>query len=357
MAMSSRERVCRCLRFETPDRMPRQLWSLPWAVQTYPDVMQKLRQEWPNDIICAAGVNSPSARVNGNPYVKGRYVDEWGCVFDNIHDGVWGEVLHPMLRDIADWKGVEPPYETLPQGTSAVAFSRECVNRQVAETDCFVLAGCLPRPWERFQFLLGTENAMCELMSPDDGARELLKVIHDYYLKELEFWVTTDVDGVFMMDDWGSQTSLLIDPKLWRELFRPLYKDYCDLAHAHGKFVFMHSDGYIKGIYEDLIQIGVNAINSQLFCMPMAEVAARFKGRITFWGEIDRQHVLPSTDPEAGRRAVRELMTHFYDPAGGLIGQYEFSVGTHPQTALAVSASWQQEEQRIRDVSSETLPV
>ena len=69
------------------------------------------------------------------------------------------------------------------------------------------------------------------------------------------------------MDDWGTQISLLINPQIWREIFKPMYKDYCDLAHSKNKYVFFHSDGFIEQIYPDLVEIGVDAINSQLFCM------------------------------------------------------------------------------------------
>ncbi len=91
----------------------------------------------------------------------------------------------------------------------------------------------------------------------------------------------------------GAQRGLLISPKLWRGFYKPLYAEYCRIAHAAGKFVFFHSDGHIMEIYPDLIEIGVNAVNSQLFCMDIEEIGRRFKGQITFWGEIDRQNVLP----------------------------------------------------------------
>ena len=55
----------------------------------------------------------------------------------------------------------------------------------------------------------------------------------------------------------------------------------------------MHSDGYIRSIIPDLIEIGINAINSQLFCMPIEELAAEFHHKICFWGEIDRQFIQP----------------------------------------------------------------
>jgi uroporphyrinogen decarboxylase len=106
----------------------------------------------------------------------------------------------------------------------------------------------------------------------------------------------------------------------------------------------MHSDGYILDIYEDLIEIGVDAINSQLFCMDMKEIASIAKGKITFWGEIDRQHILPSKDPQIGRDSVREVAKYLYDPRGGVIAQFEFGIGANPETALAIFDEWVQVE-------------
>ena len=53
------------------------------------------------------------------------------------------------------------------------------------------------------------------------------------------------------MDDWGSQHGLLISPRTWRKVFKPLYKDYIDLAHSKGKKIFMHSDGFTAEIIPD----------------------------------------------------------------------------------------------------------
>jgi len=72
----------------------------------------------------------------------------------------------------------------------------------------------------------------------------------------------------------------------------------------------------------------------------MAVTDRRDKGKIAFWGEIDRQHVLPAKDPAVGRRAVREVARHFYDPAGGVFVQFEISPGTQGPTAIAVMEEW-----------------
>ena len=31
-------------------------------------------------------------KTQGDMYAKGTYVDEWGCVFTNVHEGIIGEV-------------------------------------------------------------------------------------------------------------------------------------------------------------------------------------------------------------------------------------------------------------------------
>ncbi|MGD0092153.1 MAG: uroporphyrinogen decarboxylase family protein [Planctomycetota bacterium] len=338
MNQTPREIVTKCLKFQRPARLPRDLWYLPWAEQRYPQAIRELLARFPPDLATAPAVNKPSPREQGNGYALGEYTDDWGCVFTNIQAGVFGEIKKPTVAEIAAWRSVKPPYELFPDDLSA---ARDQANRACARTEKFVKAPCCPRPWERYQFLRGSENAFFDVMAPDEGMRDSLRVIHEYYLRELEFWVTTDVDAVMFMDDWGAQRQLLIRPSLWRELFRPLYKDYCDLAHAHGKFIFMHSDGHIAAIYDDLVEIGVDALNSQLFVMDMADLARRAKGKLTFWGEIDRQHVLPAPDPQAGRAAVREVARHFYDPRGGLIAQFEFGPGGNPAVAFAIFEEWE----------------
>ncbi len=335
---SPREIVRRSLKFENPDRMPRDLWVLPWAEKHFPEQLAELKRRFPTDFSGTANVYLPSPRSKGDPYAEGKYIDEWGCNFINFQEGVIGEVKEPLIRDIADWKIVKPPDEILPQNKQK-AYAE--ISRFYEKCDKFVMANCCPRPWERYQFLRGSENAMIDIMMPEKGGADLLNAIHDFYLKEMDFWVKADVDAVMFMDDWGSQNQLLIPPRIWNELFKPLYKDYCDMAHAEGKFVFMHSDGYIQEIFTDLVEIGVDAINSQLFTMDFEYLRDNVKGKITFWGEIDRQHVLPRKNPQEGRDAVRKLASYLYDPRGGMIAQLEFGAGANAETVMAVYDEWE----------------
>ena len=345
MPQTPREIVTRCLRFEHPERMPREMWVLPWWQKHDPGALKEIRERYPDDVAGPPDVFRSSSVVTGDAYKVGEYVDHWGCRFVNIQEGVHGEVKNPILKDLDDLSPVRPPYEILPEDCSAAS---DKVNRFCAATDRFVVAGC-PRPWERYQFLRGSLDALMDVMDPDAGMRRVLGIIHDYSMKLIEFWAGTDVDGISFMDDWGSQQALLIPPPIWRDVFKPLYRDYVEAIHASGKFALMHSDGCIQEVFPDLVEIGVDAVNSQLFVMDMAELARVAKGRLTFWGEIDRQHVLPARDPQVGRDAVRKVAEHLYDPSGGIWAQFEMTPGSNPEVAMAIFDEWERVEAEWRD--------
>jgi hypothetical protein len=165
-------------------------------------------------------------------------------------------------------------------------------------------------------------------------------MLHAYYLEDIRGWCSSNVDGVMFMDDWGTQNTLLIRPQTWRELFKPLYQEYVNLIHAAGKFAFFHSDGHISAIYPDLIEIGVDAVNSQLFSMDIEALGRLYKGKITFWGEIDRQHILPFGSVDEVRAAVWRVRSALQDPAGGVIAQCEWGVDNPGKNIRAVYETW-----------------
>ena len=165
-----------------------------------------------------------------------------------------------------------------------------------------------------------------------------IEKMHDFYCRYLTKLAQTDVDGLQIMDDWGSQQALLINPATWRELFRPIYRDYIDIAKKYGKKIFMHSDGYILDIIPDLIDLGLDALNSQIFCMGIDRLK-QFRGKITFWGEMDRQNLLVRGTPQQIRAAVQSVYENLWN-GGGCIAQCEFGPGANPENVMAVYAAW-----------------
>ncbi|MFN2200228.1 MAG: uroporphyrinogen decarboxylase family protein [Caldilineaceae bacterium] len=340
--ITSRERVRRALRRAHPDRAPRELWALPGIEMFRKDELNALLEQYPSDfaapdVTTGAGPDvryGTGYRTSGTPNMIGTYVDEWGCPFVVAEHGVIGEVKEPPLADWSALDDLRPPDEILVMAD----FSK--VDAACAATDKYVKAGTTVRPFERMQFLRGSEALYMDLASGVPEVFRLRDLVHEFFLREIELWTKTDVDAISFMDDWGSQERLLISPTMWREIFRPLYKEYIDMIHAAGKDVFFHSDGYIIDIIPDLIELGVDALNSQLFCMNIEEIGRRFQGQITFWGEIDRQWTLPFGSEDDVRNAVRRVRAALDDGQGGVIAQCEWGNDVRRENIAAVFEAW-----------------
>ena len=332
--MTSKEVVINTLEFKNHGRVPRDLWLLPWATERFGSEIAELTRKYPMDFGGVPFICSKPTIERGNMYEVGEYIDAWGCKFVNLQKGVIGEVKEPLVKD-DDWEdadNIHIPEEWL-------TFDIEQVNRDCkAVSDKFLMAGC-PRPFEQLQFIRGTENLYVDLMFRPKKMMEFIEKMHDFYCRYMTKLAQTDVDALQFMDDWGSQKALLINPALWKEIFRPMYRDYIDIAKKYGKKTFMHSDGYILDIIPELIDIGLDAVNSQIFCMGVDKLK-QFRGKITFWGEIDRQYLLAHGTPEEVREAVRSVKDNLYCD-GGCIAQCEFGVGGKMENVRAVYEEWE----------------
>jgi uroporphyrinogen decarboxylase len=332
--MTGRERVIAALEFQNPDRPPRDLWALPYISLFREDELNALLEKYPMDI--GASQRSPG-RANEQADLTARvgtYVDEWGSVWAVGEPGVIGEVKQPALEDWSALAAYQPPWEEI-RDRDFSQLNEDCDN-----SDLFMLSNVTARPFERLQFLRGTENAFIDIAYDSAEMRKLLEMIHEYYLEDIKGWCETNVDAIFMMDDWGTNNALLISPDAWRALFKPLYKDYCDMIHAAGKYCFFHTDGHTEAIYGDLIEVGMDALNSQLFTMDIEKLAAQYKGKVTFWGELDRQHVLPFGTPDEVHEAVMRVRSALDDGSGGVIAQCEWGKDNSTENVDMVFKSW-----------------
>jgi hypothetical protein len=292
----------------------------------------RLAKEFPDDIVPAAGMYTVMQKNSGNRYNEGNYTDEWGCRFINIQEGLIGVPSEPLISTWDQMNSLKSPDEML-------AVDIQQVNAFCKSTDKFTYSNSWVRPFERYQFIRTTELAMMDIALDSPEMKNLIDVIHSHYLKEIEAWAKTDIDAIGIMDDWGMQKGMIVSPGYFRKYYKPLYKEYIEIARHYKKYVFMHSDGNITEIIPDLIEIGIDALNSQLFCMDIEELGKKFSGKITFWGEIDRQNILPGGSLKDIENAVNFVYTNLYSN-GGVIGQCEFGPAAKPENIFYVFESW-----------------
>jgi hypothetical protein len=332
--MTGRDRVKACLTFKSPDRVPRDLWTLPYVTLFQKEELSSFLEEFPMDIEFACLSDSWRAKLDKFSARVGNYTDEWGSVWRVAELGVCGEVKKPVLEDWSALNKLKPPFKLIRDRDWSF------INKYCEQSNKFIISDNAARPFERLQFLRGTANLYMDIAYGDKRFYKLLQMVNEYNIEDIKCWCKTNVDGVHLMDDWGSNLSLLINPTVWRDIFKTIYKEYCDIIHSAGKFVFFHSDGNIEAIFGDLIEIGVDAINSQLFIMNIEELGKKYKGKITFWGEIDRQYVLPFGTPQTVHEAVMRVRRVLDNSTGGVIAQCEWGKNNPTDNIRVVFRAW-----------------
>jgi hypothetical protein len=171
--------------------------------------------------------------------------------------------------------------------------------------------------------LRGMENLFKDLIIEREKTEMLADRILEFFLRWVENIKSKfpdQIHGVHFSDDWGTQQTLMINPSLWREFFKPRYKKIFDAMHEAGWHAWMHSDGKINDILDDLIEIGVHSINLQQPRLNgIEEIGKRFRGRISFESTCDIQSTLPFGDEEAIRSEAHLLMERWATPEGGFV--------------------------------------
>lgn len=311
--MTSKERVIAAIKFKGPDRIPVDIWPVPAAFKRYGKKLEELFEKYPLDFI---HTNWPVRwdPANLEPIFRlGSFTDEWGVGWENLEEGYSGmDKVHP-LEDWGNFKAFKPPcheWLTAPHDDSFHDPGRFCLS---VGANIF----------HRMCFLRGMNNLLIDLMDDVPNVYLLRDMLLEHFAAHLESLVKTDVDGIIFFDDWGGQKQLLMPPAIWRSFFKPIYQQLFAICKQAGKFIFLHSDGYILEIIEDLIEMGVDALNSQVWCMNPEVLGEKFRGRIAFWGEISRQSTIPFGSPGDIRAAAAMMKEQLGTPSGGLIGQAE----------------------------------
>ena len=122
--------------------------------------------------------------------------------------------------------------------------------------------------------------------------------------------VKLGVDALWFGEDLGSQTSTLISPEMWREMFKGRYVRMFEKLRAINPEVtiIMHSDGAVAPLLDDFIEMGVDVYNPVQPNVPGSdpqELKDRYGDKIAFFGGIDQQQLLPEGDAEKIRREIK----------------------------------------------------
>jgi uroporphyrinogen decarboxylase len=174
--------------------------------------------------------------------------------------------------------------------------------------------------FERAWALRGFEQMFVDLGTDQGFAAALLDRITGIQLALIQRYLDLGVDGGYFGDDYGAQKGLLFSPTMWRKLIKPRLAQLFAPFIERGLPVLMHSDGQIHKILPDLVEIGLTTLNPvQPEALAHDWLYGNFHDRLSFYGGISTQTVLPAGTPEDVKTAVTQCARVLAPEGTGLL--------------------------------------
>jgi uroporphyrinogen decarboxylase len=256
-------------------------------------------------------------------------VDEWGIAHHRPKpDGLYYSMVRSPLSDTSVTQDDLRAYRFPNTGDPArIAGLRELAEKYRARGRAVMLKGVLAGIFEMSQRVRGMENILMDMASNEALAGAFFDKMVEL---KLAFWemalprLHDGVDVVSEADDYGTQVSQLISPRMFRRQIKPRLATLFARIHQlapNAKF-FFHSCGNVRPLLPDFIEIGVDILN------PIHITAAGMEPRalkrdfgkdIVFWGGgVDTQDILPHGTPQQVKDDVRRNIDALA-PGGGFV--------------------------------------
>ncbi len=367
--MTPRERLLTALSHRQPDRVPRDLGGRVTGITVgaYDALKELFGLEEQNQImdhnqqlarpseeaLRRLGIDTryilPGPRKGWQRHVAEdsagySYVDEWGIELRMPkQDGYYFDMVsHPLaelaVEDLDSYPWPDPHDPGLTEGL------HEEARRLSQETDYALVGDPSASLFERAWYLRGFENFMIDLLTDECFATALLDKLLELRMAGLQDFlgqVGGYIHVIRLGDDLGQQGGPLISPPLYRRVVKPRQRELIQFVKERtDAYVFYHTCGSVVEFVADLVEIGVDILNPvQVSAKDMdpARLKAQYGDRLSFWGGVDTQHVLPHGTPEEVQKEARRRIEQLGSGGGYVLNAvHNIQPDVPPQNIMAM---------------------
>ena len=220
-------------------------------------------------------------------------------------------VLEPPIKSTEDaYRFHFPP---------ASAYSNAGLRRYVEHTDLFLI-GPIGGTFLAVQNLFEFETFMMATIYDRRAIAHVIDKVVAANVEQARLLVEAGVHSLAVADDLAHSGGVFLSPKTLRDLFFPPMKEEVAELKKHGLPVFLHCDGDIREILDDVVAMGFDGLHSlqPSANMDIAEIKRRYGKDLFLMGNIDLNYVLTFGTLEEVEETVRRTID-VAAPGGGYI--------------------------------------
>ena len=337
--MTPRERWLALVNREKPDRVPMLYRSTREATQK---LLNHLGCRNTDEMFERLHIDRP---LGVRPDYVGPSIpadeDMYGRRYETVeHEGgVYRECVYHALAGCKTLKEIKSSYNW----PSPDWFDYSGIPQQIEGVEDRIISGGGSEPFLIYKNLRGDEQAFIDLIEHPEIVHYAMEQLYGFCYENTRR-IYEQIPGKVMVtsvaEDLGAQDRLLYSPRHIREYFIPHMKRMIDLAHETGARVNTHSDGAVREIIPDLIDLGVDIINPvQWQCKGMDREGLKrdFGDKLIFEGGVHNQYTLAFGTVEEVRQEVRDNLRILGAGGGYILGPcHNIQVVSPPENVVAM---------------------
>jgi uroporphyrinogen decarboxylase len=322
--MDHRERILAAIHHEPLDRFPTDIWATPEVWEKLCQYFSTTNRTVVYDCLGIDGIFGVSPKYIGSELrtVNGVHYNEWGMGYraQEYGSGTYDEqVVYPLAQEetIDDLEAYSWP--------SADWYDYSVIRETVAQYPDRTIEVGYTAIFYYHNLLRGLGRSMIDPLEKPEFTEYLLQRLSDFFTDYHRRCFEAGrgiIDLTQVTDDFGSQTSLLISPRVFDNFYRPFIQRAIDLAISFGITIFHHDDGDCRPLLPRLVEMGIQVLNPiQWRCgnWNLVSLKEQFGDRLCFHGGVDNQQTLPFGTIGEVRTEVRRLAHTLGHDRTGLI--------------------------------------
>ena len=253
------------------------------------------------------------------------YRDEWGVIRRRPTNSLYYDLVDAPLAGQITISDIVHHSWPDPHDPGRVQGLRESAETLRQETDFAIVLDAPSVCVHASQFVRGFEDWFIDMaLSPSlmeallDACTEIKMAMAGAALDA----VGDLIDIVATGDDLGTQNAPMVSPETYRRLIKPRHRRYFDMVRSKTSAkIFFHTCGNVHPLLGDFIDLGIEILNPiQVSATEMepARLKREFGDKLSFWGAIDTQNVLPYGTVESVKAEVERRIAEL-GPGGGYV--------------------------------------
>ncbi len=192
----------------------------------------------------------------------------------------------------------------------------------------FPVYGSICEANEYMTRLLGTKNNLLWAGLYPERLGRFIERTNEFALAQLKAQIKAAaglIDGMVIWGDIAYKKDMFFSPAYWRKYYKPGLKAMVDVCHQHNLPVIYHGCGNVKRVFEDFIELGIDAYNplEAKAGLDVVELRRQYGHKIGFCGNMNVMEWADCSQAELKKIVLTKLNAA---KGGGLIFQSDHSV-------------------------------